>query len=165
MVQIDDIVLHSKGGNNNSYNIDGPTNYIDFDNLDTEKRELSVFIKSLIDFRKDMPILRSIKYAQNMNFFSVNGNLIPDEDDNYWLNTSENFLSFISGDDKISIYAAFNKGDEALEIILPDISDNMGYYLVLDTKNNDFNKEGKQFGGKTYILEGHTTALMLIKKL
>ena len=77
----------------------------------------------------------------------------------------ENFLSFISGDDKISIYAAFNKGDEALEIILPDISDNMGYYLVLDTKNNDFNKEGKQFGGKTYILEGHTTALMLIKKL
>ena len=112
-----------------------------------------------------MPILRSIKYAQNMNFFSVNGNLIPDEDDNYWLNTSENFLSFISGDDKISIYAAFNKGDEALEIILPDISDNMGYYLVLDTKNNDFNKEGKQFGGKTYILEGHTTALMLIKKL
>ncbi len=165
MVQIDDIVLHSKGGNNNSYNIDGPTNYIDFDNLDIEKQGLSGFIKSLIDFRKDMPILRSNKYVQNMDFFNSQGVIIPYEDDTYWLNTDEDFLSFISGNDEVSIYAAFNKGDDVLEIILPDIMDDKGYYLVFDTKNNDFNKDGVKFNDKIYKLEGHTAALMIIKNI
>ena len=56
MIKIDDIVLHSKGGNNNSYNIDGTVNYVDFNNLPQEKQELSGFIKNLINFRKSHSI-------------------------------------------------------------------------------------------------------------
>ncbi len=66
MVQVDDMVLHSKGGNNNSYNIDGPVNYIDF-NIPEEKRGLCDFIRNLTDFRKKHKIFNNESYVKNNN--------------------------------------------------------------------------------------------------
>ena len=67
MIQVDDIVLHSKGGNNNSYNIDGDVNYINY-NLDNEKQKLSDFIKNLIEFRKNIKYLKINSMLKIWNF-------------------------------------------------------------------------------------------------
>lgn len=172
MIKIDDIVLHSKGGNNNSYNIDGTVNYVDFNNLPQEKQELSGFIKNLINFRKSHSIFKDKLYIQNMEFYGHLGKILPDNLP-FWMLPSMNFMSFTSNNGKETIFAAMNKGDSKVKFILPktgpmaELYKNKNYYLVFDTKNNNFNGDGILYTpeGKeaTYTIEPHTIAVMLIK--
>jgi len=168
MVQIDDIVLHSKGGNNNSYNIDGPVNYINF-TLDGEKKEISDFIKKLIDFRRKTGIFSKKEYADRMQFFDISGNVIKAENTGYWLNTGEDFLAFISGASDFSIYAAFNKGDASKTVTLPILSKK--YFPLFGTKNNEFLEQNildtaetrAPYDQNTYTMEPHTIILMMLR--
>ncbi len=174
MVQVDDVLLHSKGGNNNSYNIDGPVNYINF-NLTEEKQILSLFIKSLIDFRKNHKIFKSRQYVENMEFYGHLARPFPDFSP-FWTLTDMNFVSFASNNEEESIFVAINKGNNNVKFILPKktFEENKNYYIVFDTKNNEFNPDGvlykpdKEVPGQyenehTYTIEPHTMVLMLIK--
>lgn len=161
MVQIDDIVLHSKGGNNNSYNLDNSVNYIDFTPGTIEKQRLSEFIKAAIAFRRDLNIFKSEKYT-DMDFFDTEGRIIKPENTAYWTNAGINFLSFISGEkDGVSVFAALNKGDTALEFTLPAVDKK--YHLVADTKDFEFCPAGVEYAGNTYKMAPHSVVLMLIK--
>lgn len=167
MVQVEDIVLHSKGGNNNSYNIDGPTNYIDF-NLTDEKRGLSDFIKNLINFRKEHKIFKDELYVKNMEFLGHLARPFP-EISPFWTIPDMNFMSFKTHNGKETLFAAMNKGYNSVKFILPRdvIPKGKNFYVVFDTKSNDFNPEGVLYVPEgeepVYTIEGHTMVLMLIK--
>ena len=167
MVQVDDIVLHSKNCNNNSYNIDGALNYIDFDPAG-EKYGLSEFIKNLIAFRKKHKIFKDELYIKNMEFYGHLARPLPDILP-FWTLPDMNFMSFTSNNDKEAVFVAMNKGYNPVKFILPKAPLNEGknYYIVFDTKNNTFNSDGILYEPKgeepTYTIEGHTIVLMLIK--
>lgn len=164
MVQIDDIVLHSKGGNNNSYNIDGPINYINYD-IPPEKLEISRFIKDIILFRRDFSAFKEPEYAKNADFFDEEANIIKAENSDFWTNTNKNYMAFMSKNKIESLFAAFNKGEKEIEAELPPIDKN--YYLVFDTKNNDFYRNeglfGKLYGEKTFKIAPHTIIVMAVR--
>lgn len=169
MIQADDIVLHSKDGNNNSYNLDNQVNYIDFENLPEEKRGLSDFIKNLIEFRKKQSIFKDELYIKNMEFYGHLARVLPDILP-FWTLPDMNFMSFTTSDGKDKILAAMNKGNNKVKFILPESKSekNLKYYLVFDTKNNDFYKDGILYETeekeKTYTMEPHTIVLMFIKE-
>ncbi len=167
MVQIDDIVLHSKGGNNNSYNIDGPTNYIDFA-PSGEKQALSDFIKNLIDFRKKHKIFRDELYVKNMEFFGHLARPFPAISP-FWTLPDMRFMSFMTTDGAETLFVAMNKGHSDVKFILPREPYKQGkkFYVVFDTKSNDFNPDGLLYTPKgeepTYTIEPYTMVLMFIK--
>ena len=87
-----------------------------------------------------------------------------------------NFMSFASNDDKESIFAAINKGDNNVKFILSRkaFEEKKNYYIVFDTKYNDFYPDGILYSPEieepgqyenehTYTLEPHTMVLMLVK--
>jgi len=167
MIQVDDIVLHSKGGNNNSYNIDGPVNYIDF-NLTEEKQGLSGFIKNLIEFRKTHKIFKDELYIKNMEFYGHLARPLPDILP-FWTLPDMCFMSFMSNNKEETIFAAMNKGRNKARFILPrtPLKEGKNYYVVFDTKNNDFNPKGVLYTPEgeepAYIIEPYTIVLMLVK--
>ncbi len=167
MIQVDDIVLHSKGGNNNSYNIDGDVNYINY-NLDNEKQKLSDFIKNLIEFRKKHKIFKDKLYVENMEFYGHLARPFPDISP-FWTLPDMNFMSYKTYNEEETFFVAMNKGNNNAKFILPREVKNEGknYYIVFDTKSNDFYPEGILYEPEgeepTYIIEPHTIVFMLIK--
>jgi len=161
MMQVDDMVLHSKGGNNNSYNLDTAVNYIDF-NLQGEKKELCGFIKNLIDFRKNTPLLKSPEYPLNMVFYGADGNVIPPENTAWWLNTGNDFLSFSSKNGATALFCALNKGEREVEFKLPPCDDKK-YYLIFDTKENDFSNDGILYENSLCKIAPHSIITMVLR--
>ncbi len=167
MIQVDDIVLHSKGGNNNSYNIDGDVNYINY-NLDNEKQKLSDFIKNLIEFRKKHKIFKDKLYVENIEFYGHLARPFPDISP-FWTLPDMNFMSYKTYNEEETFFVAMNKGNNNAKFILPREVKNEGknYYIVFDTKSNDFYPEGILYEPEgeepTYIIEPHTIVFMLIK--
>ncbi len=167
MVQVDDMVLHSKGGNNNSYNIDGPVNYIDF-NIPEEKRGLCDFIRNLTDFRKKHKIFDNESYVKNMEFYGHLARPFPSYSP-FWTLPDMNFMSFMSNDGDETLFAAMNKGHNPVKFILPRevLKKGKNFYVVFDTKNNDFNPDGVLYEPvgeePDYTIEPHTIVLMLVK--
>lgn len=166
MVKVDDIVLHSKGGNNNSYNIDGKVNYVDFNNIADEKLGLSDFIKNLINFRKNI-ISKDEDYVSSMQFFSHSGEIIEDSNP-FWLNPNMEFIAFSTNNGGMPLFIAINKGDNEIEFALPEqpiVKKNLynNFYEVFDTKFNNFNKKGVLYTEKTYRIQPHTIVLMFVR--
>ncbi len=167
MIQVDDIVLHSKSGNNNSYNIDGDVNYINY-NLDNEKQKLSGFIKNLIEFRKKHKIFKDKLYVENIEFYGHLARPFPDISP-FWTLPDMNFMSYKTYNEEETFFVAMNKGNNNAKFILPREVKNEGknYYIVFDTKSNDFYPEGILYEPEgeepTYIIEPHTIVFMLIK--
>lgn len=167
MIQVDDIVLHSKGGNNNSYNIDGDVNYINY-NLDNEKQKLSDFIKNLIEFRKKHKIFKDKLYVENIEFYGHLARPFPDISP-FWTLPDMNFMSYKTYNEEETFFVAMNKGNNNAKFILPREVKNEGknYYIVFDTKSNDFYPKGILYEPEgeepTYIIEPHTIVFMLIK--
>ncbi len=168
MTQVDDIVLHSKNGNNNSYNIDGPVNYINFNNLGEEKSELSKFIKNLIDFRKANNIFKDRAYIENMEFYGHLARPLPDILP-FWTLPEMNFMSFMTNNNNTTLFAAMNKGYNKVKFILPKegFIGGRNYHIIFDTKNNDFDPDGVLYIPEgeepTYTIEPYTMVLMLVK--
>lgn len=172
MVQVDDLILHSKGGNNNSYNLDSSVNYLDFDNIPDEKLPLINFIKNLIDLRKDEKIFKSPEFVKNMKFYGLFGEEIKD-DDAFWFNPACEFLglsSFMKAENSIrAIFIAINKGDHEIEFKLPEISDinpeihtGASFNLIFDTKTDEFSKEGVKYSKTVYNMAPHTVLAMFV---
>ncbi len=88
----------------------------------------------------------------------------------FWTLPEMNFMSFMSNNGKETIFAAMNKGRNKVKFILPReaIKEGKSFYVVFDTKNNDFHKDGVLYKAEgkepTYTMEPHTIVLMLIKE-
>ncbi len=166
MLQVGDIVSHSKGGNNNSYNLDNEVNYIDFllSNDDTTREgRVFDFITSIIEFRKQHNILRTSNHDIGLEFYDFNGNIIDENDTNYWQNTNSNLFIFkTTGEDVV--LAAFSKDDCQTNIKLPENSKNKVWHFVCDTSAKDSpNIEGVAYIQEYYTLNPHAAAVFVEK--
>ncbi len=80
-----------------------------------------------------------------------------------------NFMSYKTYNEEETFFVAMNKGNNNAKFILPREVKNEGknYYIVFDTKSNDFYPEGILYEPEgeepTYIIEPHTIVFMLIK--
>ncbi len=166
MLQVGDITAHSKGGNNNSYNLDNEVNYIDFSRSnDLQMREGRVFdfITSIIDFRKRHSVLRHKNYDIGLDFYDFKGDIIDENNIDYWQNTNSNLFIFKTlGEDVI--LAAFSKDDYQTNIKLPKNSNGKIWHLVCDTSDtNSPNIEGTAYIQEYYDLNPHAAAVFVEK--
>lgn len=141
MVQFGDIFLHSKNGNNNSYNLDDKTNWINY-KLDKRKSSLNEFILKMIQFRKENPIFSDPNYPEKIEYYFPCGSLIQENDDSYWKNNFSDIICFKIKDKNRNYFIAISKDENPIKVFLPEKSFGK-WYLIADTKNGFIDLKGK----------------------
>lgn len=167
MLQFGDIFLHTKEGNNNSYNLDNKINRINY-KLDERKKDLSNYIKELIKFRKENKIFTDINYNKKISYYYPNGLNISEYDDSYWKNNRSNIICFKINGEEFNYYVAISKDKNPIKIILPKNVEDKKWHLIADTKENYINQKGKIFSGEYYELKPLTACIFMekgVKKL
>lgn len=108
MLQMGDLIAHTKCGNHNSYQCDDETNYLDFSVLSKEEREKEIFDfwMKMLDFRRKFKPQDAVReylneYAQPIT---------PDD------NNEVNFLAFSGG----SFYVAISKHPTSIQFTIPE---------------------------------------------
>ena len=152
MIQFGDIFLHSKQGINNSYNLDNEINRIDY-KLDKRKTKLSLYIKELINFRKNNPIFSETYYNDRLEYLYPQGSKINDDHESYWKNPNSNIICFKVNDINGCYYIAISKDKNRIELTLPDNLKNKKWYLIADTRKDFINQKGEKHENGKYILE------------
>ena len=151
MLQFGDIFLHSKSGNNNSYNHDDEINRINY-KLDERKKSLSKYIQELIKFRKSNKIFSETYYNERIEYLYPSSDKIPENQESYWKNTNSNILCFKINGIKENYYIAISKDSHEIELTLPDNTKNRKWYLITDTTKNFINQKGKKQNTNKYDL-------------
>ena len=141
MLQVGDVIAHSKGGNDNSYNKDDDTNYLDFSksrNLNTRKGRIYDFSKRMIDFRKKHKELRSGIYNKNIQYFKPDGSYAQPWDKSYWDNVNSNIICYKITDGS-DLFFSNSSDSNHINVILPSAGEGKNWYLVCDTsRENSF---------------------------
>jgi len=165
MIQIGDIIMHTKNGNNNSYNKDDGTNYLNWEKAirkDTFENRIMEYTRNLIKFRNENPILRSEDFCRCLTFHYDNGQIADSKNDGYWLNPLELFFGVLINSSAKRIYLASSKSENPLNVLLPQNLEGKKWYVVSDTSifsYTDF--EQKDFIEKNYILNPHSLAIFI----
>ena len=145
MLLAGDELGHSQGGNNNAYNQDNPTTWIDWKAIDTDFLD---FTRHVIAFRKAHPILRQKLFLharerisdglEDLFWRRPDGAAMEEED---WRNPDLRILCaemrIASGspayaEREDAIFAVFNAGP-ATAITLPEAPEGKGWTLCVDT--------------------------------
>ena len=95
MIQIGDIIMHTKNGNNNSYNKDDGTNYLNWDKAvkkDTFENRIMEYIRNLIKFRNENSIFRSNEFIKSLTYHYDNGQIADYYNSGYWNNPLDLFF-------------------------------------------------------------------------
>lgn len=158
MLQFGDIFLHSKCGNNNSYNLDNEINRINY-KLDKRKGKLSKYIKNLIKFRKENPIFSCEDYVNKIEYYYPSSDKIYDNHKSYWENNSSNILCFKVLDDKNNYFIAISKDKNEIELRLPNNSKNKKWYLITNTKDGFIDLNGTILKEEKYILKPYCACI------
>lgn len=163
MMGIGDIISHSKGGNNNSYDLDDETNYLDFSILnDKNSRGYKVynFTKGMIEFRKKHPILNDCK--RKNEYLQPNSQITKEDNSGYWQNKNSNFLGFKTPGDDV-IYCGISKDKFEIEITLPENREGKKWYFVCDTTGENVYPEGIKYGIQNYTIKPNSLVLFIEK--
>ena len=165
MIQIGDIIMHTKNGNNNSYNKDDGTNYLNWEKAikkDTFENRIMEYIRNLIKFRNENAIFKSKDFIQSLTFHYDNGEIADNNNDGYWLNSKELFFGFLINSFQKRIYVAMSKSENPLNIILPDNLTEKSWHICADTSNfKNSNLEIKDYIKKDYILNPHALTIFM----
>ncbi len=105
-----DEFLHTQGGNNNPYNQDNETTWLNWDRLQTMNDHFQ-FVKKMISFRKKHPSLgRSRFWKKDIAWFGANG--APD-----YSPASRSFAYFLSGaqENDVDLYVMVNAYWESIQ--------------------------------------------------
>ena len=122
MIQIGDIIMHSKNGNNNSFNKDDATNYLNWEKAlrkDAFENRIMEYIRNLIKFRNENQIFRSEKFVESLTYHYDNGEIASNNNDGYWKNCNDKFFGVLINTPENRIYIASNKSNDKLNFILP----------------------------------------------
>ncbi len=152
MVQFGDIFLHSKGGNNNSYNLDDETNSINY-KLNERKTTLHKFIKEMINFRKQNRIFTQDFFNERIEYLFPHSAKIDENDHSYWRNNSSNIICFKINDVQNNFYIAISKDENKINLTLPKNTKNKKWHLITDTTQDFINLKGKKYEFETYELK------------
>ncbi len=165
MIQIGDIIMHSKNGNNNSYNKDDGTNYLNWDKAlrkGSLENRITEFTRNLIKFRNENPILRSRDFVQSLSYHYNNGQIAPLGNSGYWNNPFDLFFGVLINSSKNRIYFASNKHEENLGIVLPPNIVNTSWHVCADSSNfGNLDFEPKDYIEKEYILNPCASAIFI----
>ncbi len=166
MIQIGDIIAHTKLGNNNSYNHDDSINHLNWDKAlkkDTLENRILEFSRNLIKFRKENPVFNFNNFADYVSYHYDNGDMAQNDNLGYWNNNRDNFFGALIGSSK-RIYIALSKSDDKMRIILPKNNDGFGWHKALDSSDlKNISLSPKTYIKDEYILNPHSLCIFLEK--
>ncbi len=162
MIQIADIIMHTKNGNNNSYNKDDATNYINWQKAvhkDGIEKRMLTYTTNLIRFLKDNPIFKSKYFLSKVTYHYDNADIADDKNMGYWTNHDDIFFGALVNTDK-KIYIASNKGGANINMTLPKTDKN--WKIIMDTSNLDcLDFKEKEQINSNYSLEPNSAAIFV----
>ncbi|MBR1617547.1 hypothetical protein IJ670_05280, partial [bacterium] len=128
MVQIGDIIMHTKMGNNNTYDHDDDLNYLDWSKAlerGSFENKIMELTRHIIDFRQSHKLYE----AKILGYFYNNGQIAPLSNEGYWKNTKDNFFGVLFQADK-KIYVINSKADYPIDYSLVPLEGNKKWMLV-----------------------------------
>lgn len=128
MFRMGDEFLQTQAGNNNPYNQDNGTSWLDWDRL-TEHRDMFKFFRDMISFRKAHATVSRFGYWRNdVHWFG------PKDDVDF---ASQALAYLLHGDAKNggALYVMINGSDEALEFAVQKVQ--QGWQPLVDTSQAD----------------------------
>ena len=158
MLQVGDVIAHSKGGNDNSYNKDDDTNYLDFSktrNLDSRKGRIYDFTKKMIEFRKKHVELRDGTFNKNIQYYKPDGTFAHPWDKNYWDNVNSNIICYKIKDGG-HLFFSTSSDEHYIDVILPKAQEGKNWYLLCDTSREKSFVEGDEKIDYNYIQHPHS---------
>ena len=170
MIQIGDIIMHTKNGNNNSYNKDDGINYLNWDRAikkDSFENRTMEFIRSLIKFRNENKIFTHKNFSGCTTYHYDNGQIADINNLGYWDNGNEAFFGCLINSDKENIeekrlYIASNSLNTSLKILLPDKKEGKSWHICMDTSLFYINNfETKNYIEKEYVLNPYALAVFM----
>lgn len=167
MIQIGDIIMHSKNGNNNSYNKDDGTNYLNWDKAvkkDTFENRIMEYTRNLIKFRNENTIFRSNEFIKSLTYHYDNGEIADKNNSGYWNNPFDNFFGVMVNSSQKRIYIASSKSEDNMNIILPSNMVGKSWYKCLDTSDfSNIDLGTKEYIERNYILNPQALAIFMEK--
>jgi isoamylase len=139
-----DEFLRSQYGNNNTYNLDSPANWLNW-TWTTDQTNFNTFAKRLVAFRKAHPALRPSSFYASTD---TNGNVMEQlrwftpagtvPDGAYWNSASNHAIAYRIdgtefGDPASAIYVAYNGWSGDVTFTLPWPGAGRSWYRVTDT--------------------------------
>ena len=165
MIQIGDLLMHSKNGNNNSYNKDDETNYLNWQKITEEngfENRILEYARNLIKFRNEHSIFKSPNFKDFLTYHYDNGQIADDFNDGYWNNSHDLFFGYLINSPQARIYIATSKSEYNLRIFLPDNLKEKSWHVCSDSsifKYLDLNI--KDYIEKEYILNPHAMTIFM----
>ncbi len=167
MMQVGDVIMHSKGANNNSYNLDDKTNYYNYSRANTKntfENRIFEFCKNLINFRKNNPIFSSKNYDEKLTYYNEHAQIIDTKSENLKSDYNKNYLGIKIDNADGNFFLAFSKHPHNYKFNLPNASSNKNWYILFDTSNKEhISFEAKTFFGLEYIL--NPNSIVVFKEL
>ena len=158
MLLMGDEYGHTKGGNNNTYGLDGPVNNFQWAALEQQREDLFRFVAAAVHFRREHPLL-------GRDRFLTPSDVTWHED--HWEDSESRFLAWTlhaPSDGEGSLYIAMNMHSFQLtDVPLPPPPRGCEWRRVADTSlppPRDFDGAGVKAVGATYTVAGHTILLL-----
>ncbi|MBQ8476118.1 hypothetical protein IJ531_03550, partial [bacterium] len=165
LIQIGDVIAHTKLGNNNSYNHDDSINHLNWDKAlkkDTIENRILEFTRNLIQFRKENSVFSSRDFVSHLSYHYDNADIAHDDNRGYWQNNGDNFFGVMINKSP-KIYIASSKSDEKMNIKLPQLT-NSGWHKCLDTSDlGNIALNPKDYIKDDYILNPHSLCIFMEK--
>ncbi|MBQ8847489.1 MAG: hypothetical protein IJ003_00925 [Candidatus Gastranaerophilales bacterium] len=167
MIQIGDIIMHTKNGNNNSYNKDDGTNYLNWDKAvkkDTFENRTMEYIRNLIKFRNENSIFRSNEFIKSLTYHYDNGQIADYYNSGYWNNPLDLFFGVLINSSQNRIYIASSKGDNNMTITLPENLIGKTWFKCIDTSDfSNISFDTKEQIEERYVLNPQALAIFMEK--
>ncbi len=156
MMQIGDIIMHSKEGNNNSYNLDNKINYYNYTKANMKEsfeNRIFEFCKNLIDFRKNNTVFSSENFNEKLVYYNEHAQLMDIKSENLKSDYGKNYLGIRVSDNNGDFFIAFSKHPHNYNFKLPHANNEKNWYILFDTSNKKhITFEPKTFFGIDYTL-------------
>ncbi len=167
MMQIGDMIMHSKCANNNSYNLDDKTNYYNYATVNTNgtfENRIFRFCRSLADFRKTHNVFSLKNYDEKLKYYNEHAQILDENSENFWFDYSKNYLGIRVDDENEGFFIAFSKHPYDYKFKLPSAKEGKNWYIIFDTSNKEhLTFEPKEFFGLEYRL--NPNSLVVFKEL
>ena len=148
MIYGGDEFLNSQKGNNNAWCQDNRTGWVNWNN-GKEGRELLEFVKQLIRFRKEHPVLHTPKEMRLMDYQGAGCPDLSYHSQRAWFSQMENTCRFIgvmycgdyavkeNGEPDDYLYLGFNMHWNPHELALPSLPKEHVWYRAVDTSREE----------------------------
>lgn len=137
---------NSQKGNNNAYCQDNETGWLNWDKIRVEGKKLAAFVKKMISFRKDHPVLDQKHFLhdkKDIRWISPKGEDMTSSD---WHDQSSHNLGMLLNGEKESLLAVFNGHAKRADFTLP-AADASGWKRILDTSDPALADDPKAYSG------------------